>query len=180
MSIAKLKFALPALLFVGLVAIFAIGLRLDPTEVPSTFIDKPAPAFDLPQLYAPELRIRNTDLHGKVSLLNVWASWCVGCRQEHALLLEISRQARVPVYGLNWKDEPNDAMNWLSRLGDPYTAIAVDYDNVTGIDYGVYGAPETFLLDADGVIRYKYIGPLTQSAWEDEFLPLIAELEADG
>ena len=180
MSMVKFKFALPAVLFVGLVAIFALGLRLDPTEVPSTFIDKPAPAFDLPQLFDPSLRIRHTDLMGQVSLLNVWASWCVGCAREHALLIEIDSQYRVPIYGLNWKDDPNDAINWLGRLGNPYTAIAVDYDNVTGIDYGVYGAPETFLLDADGVIRYKHIGPLNREIWERDILPLVRRLKEEN
>jgi len=180
MLTSKFKFALPGVLFVGLVAVFAIGLRLDPTEVPSTFIDKPAPAFDLPRLFEPDLRVRHTDLQGQVSLLNVWASWCVGCAREHALLLELARQGGVPIYGLNWKDERDDAINWLRRLGNPYTVIAVDRDNVTGIDYGVYGAPETFLLDADGVVRHKHIGPLTQAIWAEDFLPLIARLEGTG
>ena len=180
MSMSKFKFALPGVLFIGLVVVFVIGLRLDPTEVPSTFIDKPAPEFDLPRLFEPGVRVRHTELQGQVSLLNIWASWCVGCAKEHALLLDIARQSQIPIFGLNWKDETADALNWLRRLGNPYTRIAVDYDNVTGIDYGVYGAPETFLLDANGIIRHKHIGPLTEEIWEQEFVPLIASLEASG
>jgi len=176
----KLKFFLPVLLFAGMVVMFALGLQRDPTEVPSTFIGKPTPAFDLPRLLEPTQRLRHTDLKGQVSLLNVWGSWCPGCAMEHELLLMIARESGVPIYGLNWKDDREAALNWLARLGNPYKAIGVDRENYTGIDYGVYGAPETFVIDADGIIRHKHIGPLTRDIWFDELAPLIETLRGEG
>jgi cytochrome c biogenesis protein CcmG/thiol:disulfide interchange protein DsbE len=176
----KLKFFLPIILFAGLVAMFASGLQRDPTIVPSTFIGKPAPEFDLPRLLAPNERLRHSDMLGEVSLLNVWGSWCVGCAREHELLLMIAREHGVPIYGLNWKDDSQDALNWLARLGNPYKAIGVDRENYIGIDYGVYGAPETFVVDAQGIIRHKHIGPLTRDNWFQELLPLIEQLRSEG
>jgi cytochrome c biogenesis protein CcmG/thiol:disulfide interchange protein DsbE len=172
----KYKFFLPVLLFGGMVIMFAIGLQRDPSEIPSTFIDKPAPAFDLPQLLNADKRLTQETLLGQVSLLNVWGSWCAGCASEHELLMSIAFESGVPIYGLNWKDERDAAINWLSQLGNPYTAIGVDQDNVIGIEYGVYGAPETFLIDTSGVIRHKHIGPLTRAVWEADFVPRIDEL----
>ena len=170
---SKLKFFLPAIIFIGLIGLFLNGLTRDPTIVPSPFIGKPAPAFDLPRLLEPDMRLTNADLKGQLSLLNVWASWCPGCAQEHEMLLSIAQNSGIPIYGLNWKDENSAALSWLQLRGNPYRAIAVDRDNVTGIDWGVYGAPETFLIDQEGIILYKLIGPMTLQVWENEFIPLI-------
>ena len=170
----KLKFLLPLIVFAGIVALFVMGLQRDPTIVPSPFIGKPAPAFDLPALEDPEQRVTEDIFKGEVSLFNVWASWCPGCASEHELLMAIGTQSDVPIYGLNWKDERPAALKWLQNRGDPYKTVAVDRDNITGIDWGVYGAPETFLIDADGIILYKLIGPLTPTIWVEEFMPRIA------
>jgi cytochrome c biogenesis protein CcmG/thiol:disulfide interchange protein DsbE len=169
----KLKFFLPVLIFAGLVSIFYVGLYNDPTLVKSPLIGKAAPEFELPSLYDPTKRITKNDLLGQVSLVNVWASWCPGCAKEHEMLLEIARQGSVPILGLNWKDEGQPAKKWLQKRGNPYFEVAVDRDNITGIEWGVYGAPETFLLDANGIIQYKLIGPMTPEIWEQEFVPRI-------
>jgi cytochrome c biogenesis protein CcmG/thiol:disulfide interchange protein DsbE len=175
-----LKFFLPVALFVARVGIFYAGLYRDPTLVPSPFIGKQAPAFDLPTLYDPEQRVTDEVFLGQVSLLNVWASWCPGCAQEHEMLNFIAREGGVPIIGLNWKDEAQLAKKWLQRRGNPYAVNAVDRDNVTGIDWGVYGAPETFLIDSAGIIHYKQIGPLTPEIWEQEFVPRIREFESSA
>lgn len=182
----RLKFFLPVAAFAAVVALFVQGLQRDPTIVPSPFIGKPTPSFDLPRLLAPDARLTQEDLKGEVSLFNVWASWCPGCAQEHELLMAIGTQSDVPIYGLNWKDERPAALKWLEQRGNPYVAVGVDRENITGIDWGVYGAPETFLIDADGTILYKLVGPLTPQLWVDEFMPRIAAArgeapaEADG
>lgn len=168
------RFLIPVIAFGLLVAVFWVGLRLDPSYVPSPHIGKPAPAFDLARLHDPDRRVTDADLRGRVSLLNVWATWCVGCRQEHATLLEITAQGDMPIYGLNWKDDRVQALDWLERLGDPYVATGFDGDGKVAIDWGVYGAPETFLVDADGIVLYKHIAPLTMQIWEAEFVPRIA------
>jgi cytochrome c biogenesis protein CcmG/thiol:disulfide interchange protein DsbE len=173
MASGKLKFFLPATAFAGLVAIFYVGLFKDPTIVPSPFIGKPAPEFEVPSLQNPNATVSSADMAGKIALFNVWASWCPGCRQEHEMLLSIAEQGIVPIYGLDWKDERAAGLKWLRQLGNPYTMVAFDYDNVVGIDWGVYGAPETFLIDADGIILHKVIGPLTPEIWQTELLPLI-------
>lgn len=162
-------------------AIFlGIGLTLDPREVPSPLINKASPAFSLPQLHAPEKTLGQQDLLGKVSLLNVWASWCVACRQEHHFLLELSKQNIVPIYGLNYKDKAEDAKRWLIQYGgDPYVTSAHDLDGRVGIDWGVYGVPETFVIDKKGTIRYKQIGPLNYKAWSETILPIIQQLQAE-
>jgi cytochrome c biogenesis protein CcmG/thiol:disulfide interchange protein DsbE len=178
MNGGSLKFFLPIAAFLGLVGIFYIGLYQDPTLVPSPFIGKAAPEFDLPSLHSPNERVSSADMQGQVALLNVWASWCPACVQEHELLLQVANAGTLPIYGLNWKDERSAGLRWLQRLGNPYTAIAYDYDNVVGIDWGVYGAPETFLIDADGIILHKLIGQLTPEIWEQEFLPLIEEAQS--
>jgi len=178
MSSGSLKFFLPIAAFVGLVGIFYIGLYKDPTLVPSPFIGKPAPEFDLPSLHAPDQRVSNANMHNQVVLVNVWASWCPSCVQEHKLLMQIAANGTVPIIGLNWKDERSAGIKWLQQLGNPYTAIAYDYDNVVGIDWGVYGAPETFLIDADGIILHKLVGQLTPEIWQEEFLPLIQEAKS--
>lgn len=176
----SLKFFIPIAAFLALVGIFYVGLYQDPTLVPSPFIGKPAPAFDLPSLQSAEQRVSNADMVGEVALFNVWASWCPACVQEHELLMQIAAAGTVPIYGLNWKDERSAGLKWLRRLGNPYTAIAHDYDNVVGIEWGVYGAPETFLIDADGIILHKLIGQLTPEIWAQEFVPLIEKAKASA
>ncbi|OYT99658.1 MAG: DsbE family thiol:disulfide interchange protein [Burkholderiales bacterium PBB1] len=171
------RYLLPLLVFVVMAGFLAIGLKLDPREVPSPLIGKPAPAFDLPQLAAPDQRLAAKDLRGQVWLLNVWASWCVACRQEHPLLVEIAKTGQLKLYGLNYKDKRDDALGWLNRYGNPYLQSVSDTDGLVGIDYGVYGVPETFVIDKQGVIRYKQIGPVTPEALRDKLLPLVAQLE---
>jgi cytochrome c biogenesis protein CcmG/thiol:disulfide interchange protein DsbE len=174
----SLKFVLPLAVFVGLVAFFAVGLTRDPREVPSPFIDKPAPAFTLQQLHDEKVAFTPADMKGKVWLLNVWASWCVSCRLEHPLLVEMSRRNVVPIVGLNYKDKRNEGLQWLAKFGNPYVLSAYDDQGSVGIDYGVYGVPETFVIDKQGVIRYKQIGPVTPEALETKILPLIRKLNA--
>jgi len=173
-----LKFLVPLALFLGLAAFFAVGLTRDPRVVPSPFIDKPAPAFSLEQLHQPKMAFTPEEMKGKVWMLNVWASWCASCRVEHPLLVDMSRNKVLPIVGLNYKDKREDAVAWLQRFGDPYQLSAWDIDGRVGIDYGVYGAPETFLIDKQGVIRHKQIGPITPEALEKVILPLIRKLNA--
>jgi len=172
------RYALPALVFFGLLVLFGLGLNSDPGLIPSPYIDKPAPPFALPQLRQPDRQISHADLQGEASLLNVWASWCVACRHEHELLLLLSRKKNLRIIGLNYKDERADALDWLARLGDPYEQTAYDYDGKVGIDFGVYGVPETFVLDKNGVIRYKHVGPLTQESLMQTIYPLLRQLQA--
>ena len=172
------RFLVPLAIFIVLVAFLGIGLGLNPREVPSPLINKPAPAFQLPQLHRPDQTFSQQDMKGRVWLLNVWASWCVSCREEHPLLVEFARTNVVPVYGLNYKDKPDDALAWLKQFGDPYTISIVDRDGRVGIDYGVYGVPETFVIDKQGAIRYKQIGPITPEALQNKILPLVKELQS--
>jgi cytochrome c biogenesis protein CcmG/thiol:disulfide interchange protein DsbE len=177
--------ALPRLIlslgvFLALVVLLAVGLTLNPREVPSPLINKPAPAFTLPQLHAPQETFSPADMRGRVWMLNVWASWCVSCRQEHPALVELARSGAVPVYGLNYKDGRDEGMAWLKRLGDPYLISAFDAKGQVGIDYGVYGVPETYVIDKRGIIRYKNIGPLTPDILQEKVLPLVRELERDA
>jgi cytochrome c biogenesis protein CcmG/thiol:disulfide interchange protein DsbE len=171
------KFAIPFLVFAALVAFFAIGLTRDPREVPSPFIDKPAPAFKLEQLHEPEAAFAPEDMKGKVWMLNVWASWCVSCRVEHPLLVDLAKGNVVPIVGLNYKDRREDGIGWLKKFGNPYALSVWDIEGRVGIDYGVYGVPETFLIDKEGVIRHKQIGPVTPEALEKKILPLIRRLQ---
>lgn len=173
-----LKYLIPLAIFVALAGFFGVGLMRDPREVPSPFIDKPAPAFRLAQLHQAQAVFTPEEMKGKVWLLNVWASWCVSCRVEHPLLVEMSRQKLVPIVGLNYKDKREDAVQWLARLGDPYMLSVHDLEGNVGIDYGVYGVPETFVIDKAGVIRYKQIGPITPEALEKTIMPLIRKLNA--
>ena len=191
----KARFLVPFGLFVALVVFFAIGLNRDPREIPSPLIDKPAPAFTLPQLenaapFAPET------MHGKVWLLNVWATWCVACREEHPLLIALAQSEQVPIVGLNYKEVRGDtSLNpdqlspaqeltlgrerirvWFAQHGNPYTVTALDLDGRVGIDYGVYGVPESYVIDKQGVIRLKHIGPLTAQVLQTKILPLVREL----
>ena len=171
------RFLWPLGIFVLLVGFLAVGLRLDPREVPSPLVGKPAPAFELPVLHQPDKRFVPGDMRGKVWLLNVWASWCVSCREEHPVLVELSKRGVMPILGLNYKDKGEDAQRWLKQFGDPYQLSVVDADGRIGIDYGVYGVPETYLIDAEGVIRYKQIGPLTQAILDEKVLPLAKALQ---
>ena len=174
----RLKFAIPLAIFFLLVAFFAVGLFRDPREVPSPFIGRAAPAFRLEQLREPQLAFAPEEMRGKVWLLNVWASWCVACQVEHPLLVQMAKQKLVPIVGLNYKDKREDGLKWLARHGDPYVLSAYDIEGKAAIDYGVYGAPETFVIDKQGVIRYKQIGPITPEALEKKIKPLLKELGA--
>lgn len=171
-----LKFLLPLGVFLGLVVFLAAGLKLNPREVPSPLIDKPAPAFSLTQLENPAQTIRRDDLLGKVWMLNVWASWCVACRQEHPLLVKFAQSKLLPIYGLNYKDSRPDGLQWLARFGNPYDASLFDQDGRVGIDWGVYGVPETFIIDRQGVVRFKHIGPLTPDVIRSRIEPLVRQL----
>lgn len=175
----KLKYLLPLALFVVLAVFLAIGLKLDPKQIPSPLIGKAAPSFSLPILASPEKNLTTQDLQGKVWLLNVWASWCVSCRQEHPVLLELAKMNPVTIIGLNYKDEAAAAGSWLQQLGNPYHASVMDADGRVGIDYGVYGVPETFVIDKRGVIRYKHTGPVEPGDLEGIFLPLLQQLNQE-
>ena len=172
----KIRLFLPLALFAALAAMLGAGLSLKPREVPSPFIGKPAPAFTLPQLHEPARSLGAADMKGQVWLLNVWASWCAPCREEHPLLVALAREKAVPIVGLNYKDDSRNAQEWLIKLGDPYQVSIVDRDGRVGIDYGVYGVPETFVIDQAGIVRFKHVGPLTQEVWTRKMQPLIREL----
>jgi cytochrome c biogenesis protein CcmG, thiol:disulfide interchange protein DsbE len=167
---------LPLVLFVGLVVFLLIGLRRDPHEIPSPLINKPAPSFELKQLQDPAKTFSAQQMRGKVWLINFWGTWCVACREEHPLLVQYSKQGDVPIYGIDYKDERATALQMLTDEGNPYTITASDPEGRLSIDFGVYGAPETFLVDRDGVIRYKQIGPITEEAWQKEILPRVKQL----
>ena len=171
------RFLIPLGFFIVLVGFLAVGLRLNPREVPSPLIDKPAPSFTLPELTDPQRTFSEKDMLGKVWLLNVWASWCVSCREEHPVLVAFSKRNIVPVYGLNYKDDRKDALAWLARLGDPYTKSIMDRDGRVGINYGVYGVPETYVIDKKGIIRYKQIGPVTPEILDAKIVPLVRKLQ---
>jgi cytochrome c biogenesis protein CcmG, thiol:disulfide interchange protein DsbE len=196
----KAKFLVPLALFLVLVGFLAFGLNLNPREVPSPLIGKPAPAFRLAQVSAPERSFGVDDLKGQVWLLNVWASWCVACREEHPVLVALSKDKVLPIVGLNYKEVRGDgeidarkldpaaeremavvrARQWLASHGDPYTTSVLDLDGRVGIDFGVYGVPETFLIDKQGVIRYKHVGPVTPDVWRNTLLPKIQTLQAEA
>jgi cytochrome c biogenesis protein CcmG/thiol:disulfide interchange protein DsbE len=171
------RFLIPLAVFLVLVAFFAVGLRLNPREVPSPFIGKPAPAFEAPQLLRPELKFSPKNKLGQVWLLNFWASWCPPCREEHPLLVDLARSKGIPIVGVNYKDDPGRAAAWLKELGDPYVATVADRDGRIGIDFGVYGMPETFVIDRTGVVRYKRIGAITRERLDAEILPLVRKLQ---
>ncbi|RZI84777.1 MAG: DsbE family thiol:disulfide interchange protein [Rubrivivax sp.] len=170
------RFLWPLGIFVVLLAFLGAGLRRDPQEIPSPFIGKPAPAFTLAQLESPEKKFSPRDMQGRVWLLNVWASWCASCREEHPVLLDFSKRAGVTIVGLNYKDVRQDGQQWLNRFGNPYQLSAFDADGRVGIDYGVYGVPETFVIDKQGVVRLKLTGPITSAVIKDKLLPLIEAL----
>jgi cytochrome c biogenesis protein CcmG/thiol:disulfide interchange protein DsbE len=172
----RLWFVVPLLVLGVLVLFLGAGLKLDPREVPSPLIGKPAPGFALARLDDAAQTIKREDMLGKVWMLNVWASWCVACRDEHPLLVEFSRKKLLPVYGLNYKDQRADGMAWLNQFGNPYDASLFDSDGRVGIDFGVYGVPETFIIDREGVVRMKHIGPLTPQVIQSEIEPMVRKL----
>ena len=169
------RFALPMAVFVPLVVILAIGVRRAPEKdiIASPLIGKAAPEFSLPELADASRLVRSTDLKGRWYLVNVWGTWCVGCRAEHDTLLEIRRASVLPLVGLDWKDDDTQARTWLERLGNPYEVVAVDHTGRTAIDWGVYGAPETFLVNPQGIVVYKVVGALTHEVWTREILPRV-------
>jgi cytochrome c biogenesis protein CcmG, thiol:disulfide interchange protein DsbE len=173
-----LRYLAPLAIFALLVAFLYRGLSLDPKLVPSPLVGKPIPTFTLTRLDNPAATISDADFKGKVTLLNVWATWCVSCRREHETLVQLAKTGQVEIYGLNYKDNREDANQWLNRLGNPYVANAFDSDGRVGIDWGVYGAPETFIIDREGIIRHKHIGPLTIEIINDEILPLVDKLKS--
>ena len=172
-----MRYLLPLIAFVILAAFLLVGLNLNPRKIPSPLIGKPAPVFSLQQLHEPENVFKSKDNLGKVWLLNVWASWCASCRDEHPLLVQLAKANVVPIYGLNYKDKRNLAIQWLDQLGDPYTKSIMDPEGRVGIEYGVYGVPETYVIDKSGVIQYKQIGPVTVDVLEKTILPLVKELQ---
>jgi cytochrome c biogenesis protein CcmG/thiol:disulfide interchange protein DsbE len=177
----RLRALLPLAIFVGVLAFLGVGLKGNPRELPSALIDKPAPSFRLTTLatpLAPERTFGSADLRGQVWVLNVWASWCTACRLEHPLLVEFARSNTVPIYGLNYKDAPPDAQRWLANFGDPYQHSFSDRDGRVGMDFGVYGAPETFVIDAAGRVRFKHVGPLTPEVLQEQIVPLVRRLRA--
>ena len=166
----------PLILFVVLVMFLLVGLRRDPHEVPSPLINKSAPEFQLPQLQKAAATFSAKEMRGKVWLLNFWGTWCVACREEHPLLVQYAKTGAVPIYGVDYKDERAAALQWLDEFGNPYTLTAFDVDGRVSIDYGVYGAPESYLIDRNGVIRFKQIGPITEDVWQNKILPLAKQL----
>ena len=171
-----MKFAVPLGVFLVLSAFLTAGLRLDPHEVPSPLINRPAPAFRLTRLDDPDKTFAPGDMLGRIWLLNVWASWCVSCRAEHAVLTALSRTGVVPIYGLAYKDTREKALTFLGSFGNPYVLSIQDVDGRAGIDYGVYGVPETYVIDKTGVIRFKQIGPITVDVLENTILPMVGRL----
>ncbi len=177
----KMKFAIPLIAFVALAGLMLFGLTNDPKLIPSPFIGKPAPPFTLPRLYKPDQTVSVDDMKGKVWMLNLWASWCGSCRAEHRVLSKLIKQEKIPVIGLNYKDYGveeygNDALQWLEVLGNPYEAVVVDKKGMAGIDWGVVGVPETFVMDKKGIVRYKFTGPVYQKAVDEILIPLIHKL----
>ena len=174
---SPLRYIVPLAIFMVVAGFLYVGLGLNPREVPSPFIGKPAPPFQLAQLARPEQSFSPSQMQGEVWLLNVWASWCAPCRVEHPLLVDLAKKKVVPIVGLNYKDKRDAALGWLGELGDPYRVSVSDANGRVAIDYGVYGVPETFVIDKQGVIRFKHIGPITESVWRTKMLPLVQRLQ---
>lgn len=176
---SKWRFLLPLAAFLALAVLLGVGLGLNPREVPSPLVGKPAPHFELPQLHRNDAKFSQADMLGKVWMLNVWASWCVSCREEHPVLVQLAKSGVMPIVGLNYKDKREDGIAWLARFGDPYLVSAFDEQGRVGIDYGVYGVPETYVIDKRGVIRYKRIGIVTPDIVSTKILPLVGELNRE-
>ena len=168
-----MRFLLPIVAFAIMIPVFVVGLGRNKNEIPSPLLQAKAPEFELPSLADPRTMVGSETYAGQVALVNVWATWCSGCRAEHDFLLELEARGEAPIFGLNWRDQRSMANRWLAQLGDPYITSAFDEDGRVGIDWGVYGAPETFLVDADGTVLYKHVSPMTERVWQDEFLPRI-------
>ena len=173
----RLAAYIPLAVFFVMAVFLGIGLTKNPREVPSPLIGKPVPLFSLPAVKGRALGLSSADLRGQVALVNVFASWCVACREEHPVLLELAKKGIVPIHGLDYKDKPADAQAWLDELGDPYTRTGADISGRVGIEWGVYGVPETFVVDRNGLIAYKHIGPITPKALQDTILPLVRKLQ---
>ncbi len=171
-----IRFLLPAVIFLVLTGFLFVGLYKDPSLVPSPLIGKPVPTFVANTLKDPNKTITDKDLQGDYALINVWATWCAACKQEHSALVYLAEQLQVPIYGLNYKDDRATALDWLNRYGDPYVANIFDDSGRIGIDFGVYGAPETFLIDKNGVIQHKLVGVMTPDVWEKQFIPKINQI----
>lgn len=176
----RLRYLLPLGIFLVIAAVLAVGLTLDSERVPSPLVGKPMPAFALAGVHEPERTVRPADFRGQPWLLNVWATWCASCRVEHPVLIDAAREHGATIVGLDYKDERAAAIDWLRQRGDPYVVSAYDPDGRVGLDLGVYGVPETYVIDRDGIIRYKHIGPVSQEQLRERILPLLAELAAEG
>ena len=175
-----LKYLVPLAVFAVLGVFLWQGLDRNPSYVPSPLIGKPAPAFKLPSLEDSAFAVDSTELRGRPYVLNVWGTWCVGCREEHEVLVRIAERRLVPIIGLNWKDNRDTARQWLAEFGNPYAVVAEDSEGRVAIDWGVYGAPETFLVGSDGVVLYKHVAPMTLDVWEKEFVPRLAAARGPG
>ena len=173
-----MRFILPFVVFIIVAAFMYVGLGLNPREVPSPLVGRAAPAFTLPQLHEPSKQFSPQDMKGKVWLFNVWASWCTACESEHPVFMQLSRQNLVPIYGMDYKDKREDGEAWLRKHGNPYALVVSDAEGRIGIDYGVYGVPETYVIDKQGVIQHKHIGAVTPKILEEKILPLVKELQA--
>lgn len=169
------RFLLPLIAVVVFIPILILGLNTDPRKLPSPYIGKPAPQFELPGLKDPSITVTTASLEGRMTLVNIWATWCVGCRAEHQYLMQLAEQGTIPIYGINWRDSRKQALSWLEQLGDPYVVSGFDADARVGIDWGAYGAPESFLVNPQGIVLYRFAGPLNQAIWEREFQPRILE-----
>lgn len=170
------RYLLPLVIFLGLAGFLFVGLSGDPRSVPSPLVGKTAPSFNLEQLHAADKRFAREDMLGQVWMLNVWASWCVSCRQEHPFLMQLAKTKEVPILGLNYKDGREEAIEWLNDFGNPYVMSGHDLDGRVGVDFGVYGVPETYVIDKQGVVRHKHTGPVHPDALKNEILPLVREL----
>ncbi len=171
------RYIIPLVIFAGLVMLLLYGLQNDPGIVPSPFIDMPVPDFEVSQLHDPQSVFSSSDLEGDVVLLNVWATWCIPCRDEHPILVDLAKSSDVTIYGLNYKDNRENAIHWLEQLGNPYEKVLFDNHGIVGIDLGVYGVPETFIVDGQGIIKYKHIGQITRESLNETILPLINTLK---
>ena len=169
------RFLLPLVAVVVFIPILILGLNTDPRKLPSPYIGKPAPQFELPGLKDPSITVTTASLEGRMTLVNIWATWCVGCRAEHQYLMQLAQRGTIPIYGINWRDSRKQALDWLEQLGDPYVVSGFDADARVGIDWGAYGAPESFLVNPQGIVLYRFAGPLNQAIWEREFQPRILE-----
>jgi cytochrome c biogenesis protein CcmG/thiol:disulfide interchange protein DsbE len=172
------RFLAPLIAFAILIPVLMSGLYRDPTELPSPYLDNPAPQFELPSLTIPDELVGSLDYKDQLALVNVWATWCPGCRQEHAFLMQLAAADTIPIYGIDWRDNRGEALRWLQNLGNPYAGVGFDGDGRIGIEWGVYGAPETFLIGANGTVLHKLTGPLNRMIWERDFVPLIAAEES--